>query len=75
MVTIDTIKETYPLHWLVWNNDYIELDKILSTNQVKINNNSISFFIIIKNSFFFSFKKKITKKPIKRFLTFKFKKK
>ncbi|CAG5089483.1 Similar to Ankrd13d: Ankyrin repeat domain-containing protein 13D (Mus musculus) [Cotesia congregata] len=33
MVNIDKIKETYPLHWLVWNNDYNELDRLLSTNQ------------------------------------------
>ncbi|XP_008559506.1 ankyrin repeat domain-containing protein 13D [Microplitis demolitor] len=33
MVNIDKIKETYPLHWLVWNNDYHQLDTVLSTNQ------------------------------------------
>ncbi|XP_043282604.1 ankyrin repeat domain-containing protein 13D isoform X2 [Venturia canescens] len=33
MVNTDWIKKTYPLHWLVWNNDYVELDKELSTNQ------------------------------------------
>ncbi|XP_015586307.1 ankyrin repeat domain-containing protein 13D isoform X2 [Cephus cinctus] len=33
MVNIETIKRTYPLHWLVWNNNYDELDKELSTNQ------------------------------------------
>ncbi|KAK0174482.1 hypothetical protein PV327_010245 [Microctonus hyperodae] len=33
MVNIDRIKETYPLHWLVWNNNYTELDKVLSTNE------------------------------------------
>ncbi|KAG8036043.1 hypothetical protein G9C98_004622 [Cotesia typhae] len=33
MVNIDKIKETYPLHWLVWNNYYNELDRLLSTNQ------------------------------------------
>ncbi|XP_015111421.1 ankyrin repeat domain-containing protein 13D isoform X2 [Diachasma alloeum] len=33
MVNIDKIKETYPLHWLVWNNDHVELDRLLSTNQ------------------------------------------
>ncbi|XP_034951701.1 ankyrin repeat domain-containing protein 13D isoform X1 [Chelonus insularis] len=33
MVHIDKIKEIYPLHWLVWNNDYLELDRTLSSNQ------------------------------------------
>ncbi|KAF7989260.1 hypothetical protein HCN44_010842 [Aphidius gifuensis] len=36
MVNIDTIKDIYPVHWLVWNNDHIELDKILSTNEYDI---------------------------------------
>ncbi|XP_063984442.1 ankyrin repeat domain-containing protein 13D isoform X2 [Diachasmimorpha longicaudata] len=33
MVNIDRIKELYPLHWLVWNNDHVELNSLLSTNQ------------------------------------------
>ncbi|XP_031780914.1 ankyrin repeat domain-containing protein 13D isoform X1 [Nasonia vitripennis] len=33
MVTIDEIKKTYPLHWLVWNNNHAELDKELSANK------------------------------------------
>ncbi|KAG5320365.1 AN13D protein, partial [Pseudoatta argentina] len=33
MVNIDTIRKNYPLHWLVWHNSYVELDKELSTNQ------------------------------------------
>ncbi|XP_014209617.1 ankyrin repeat domain-containing protein 13D isoform X2 [Copidosoma floridanum] len=36
MVTIDEIKQTYPLHWLVWNNDHQELDKLLDTNEYDI---------------------------------------
>ena len=34
MVNIDIIRKNYPLHWLVWHNSYVELDKELSTNQV-----------------------------------------
>jgi len=30
MPSIDFIKSEYPLHWLVWNNEYKELDKELS---------------------------------------------
>ncbi|PSN45064.1 Ankyrin repeat domain-containing protein 13B [Blattella germanica] len=30
MPSIDVIKSEYPLHWLVWNNEYKELDKELS---------------------------------------------
>lgn len=33
MVNVDTIRQNYPLHWLVWHNSYVELDKELSTNQ------------------------------------------
>lgn len=29
-MTIDEIKQQYPLHYLVWNNDYDELKKELS---------------------------------------------
>ncbi|XP_066997848.1 ankyrin repeat domain-containing protein 13D isoform X2 [Anabrus simplex] len=32
MPSLDFIKSEYPLHWLVWNNDYKELDKELSKN-------------------------------------------
>ncbi|XP_046144166.1 ankyrin repeat domain-containing protein 13D isoform X1 [Osmia bicornis bicornis] len=31
MVNIDTIQKTYPLHWLVWNNNYVELEEELSS--------------------------------------------
>ncbi|XP_046418282.1 ankyrin repeat domain-containing protein 13D isoform X1 [Neodiprion pinetum] len=31
MVNIDMIQLNYPLHWLVWNNKYDDLDKELST--------------------------------------------
>lgn len=35
MISIDNIKEQYPLHWLVWNNDYQELQELLlQTEQV-----------------------------------------
>ncbi|XP_011868021.1 PREDICTED: ankyrin repeat domain-containing protein 13D isoform X2 [Vollenhovia emeryi] len=33
MVNVDAIRKNYPLHWLVWHNSYVELDKELSTNQ------------------------------------------
>lgn len=36
MISIDRIKEQYPLHWLVWNNDYQELQELLQTEQVRI---------------------------------------
>ncbi|XP_051172828.1 ankyrin repeat domain-containing protein 13D isoform X2 [Leptopilina boulardi] len=32
MVNVEKIRKSYPLHWLVWNNDYVQLDKELSTN-------------------------------------------
>ncbi|XP_033208375.1 ankyrin repeat domain-containing protein 13D isoform X2 [Belonocnema kinseyi] len=32
MVNTEVIQKTYPLHWLVWNNNYVQLDKELSTN-------------------------------------------
>ncbi|XP_076626210.1 ankyrin repeat domain-containing protein 13D isoform X3 [Colletes latitarsis] len=31
MVNIDTIQKNYPLHWLVWNNNYLELEDELSS--------------------------------------------
>ncbi|XP_043254543.1 ankyrin repeat domain-containing protein 13D isoform X2 [Colletes gigas] len=31
MVNIDTIQKNYPLHWLVWNNNYVELEDELSS--------------------------------------------
>ncbi|XP_071629370.1 ankyrin repeat domain-containing protein 13D isoform X1 [Temnothorax longispinosus] len=33
MVNVDTIRKNYPLHWLVWHNSYVDLDRELSTNQ------------------------------------------
>ncbi|XP_071443354.1 ankyrin repeat domain-containing protein 13D isoform X3 [Hetaerina americana] len=33
MPNLDSIKADYPLHWLVWNNSYEELDKQLSKNE------------------------------------------
>lgn len=36
MPSIDFIKSEYPLHWLVWNNEYKELDKELSKKAVSI---------------------------------------
>nr|XP_050854874.1 ankyrin repeat domain-containing protein 13D isoform X1 [Vespula vulgaris] len=32
MVNVETIQQNYPLHWLVWINNYVELAKELSTN-------------------------------------------
>ncbi|XP_076183209.1 ankyrin repeat domain-containing protein 13D isoform X2 [Ptiloglossa arizonensis] len=31
MVNIDTIQKSYRLHWLVWNNNYVELENELSS--------------------------------------------
>lgn len=36
MVNVETIQQNYPLHWLVWNNNYVELAKELSTNPHEI---------------------------------------
>lgn len=37
MISIEKIKEEYPLHWLVWNNDHEDLQQLLqSTEQVKL---------------------------------------
>jgi hypothetical protein len=36
MPSIDFIKSEYPLHWLVWNNEYKELEKELSKKVVSI---------------------------------------
>ncbi|CAB0032208.1 unnamed protein product [Trichogramma brassicae] len=36
MVTIDDIKRTYPLHWLVWNNEQAQLDERLKTAECDI---------------------------------------
>ncbi|XP_025987050.1 ankyrin repeat domain-containing protein 13D [Solenopsis invicta] len=33
MVNVETIRKNYPLHWLVWHNNYVELEKELFTNQ------------------------------------------
>lgn len=32
---VSEIKEKYPLHYLVWKNDYDELEKILKENKVR----------------------------------------
>lgn len=34
MSTVDTIKQKYPLHFLVWNNDYMHLEQELAKNEV-----------------------------------------
>ena len=36
MITTDLIKSEYPLHWLIWNNNYQELSKELSNNCVSV---------------------------------------
>ncbi|KAL7303810.1 hypothetical protein TKK_0003937 [Trichogramma kaykai] len=36
MVTIDDIKRTYPLHWLVWNNERAQLDEKLKSAEYDI---------------------------------------
>uniref|UniRef100_A0A182PN58 Ankyrin repeat domain-containing protein n=1 Tax=Anopheles epiroticus TaxID=199890 RepID=A0A182PN58_9DIPT len=33
MITIDKIKESYPIHWHVWNNDYQELQQAIGEKQ------------------------------------------
>lgn len=30
----DKIKNDYPLHYLIWNNDYLELAEAIKTNEV-----------------------------------------
>lgn len=30
------IKEKFPLHYLIWNNEYQELEKILKENKVRV---------------------------------------
>lgn len=34
MTSLEKIQQDYPLHWLVWNNDYEELDQALATKKV-----------------------------------------
>lgn len=34
MPSIESIKEQYPLHWLAWNNNFLELETVLSKNMV-----------------------------------------
>lgn len=33
---VSEIKEKYPLHYLIWNNDYQELEKELKENKVRV---------------------------------------
>lgn len=42
MPSIDFIKSEYPLHWLVWNNEYKELDKELSKKASSVSVKCIS---------------------------------
>lgn len=60
MVNIDRIKEIYPLHWLVWNNNYTELDKVLSTNEVNIiNYYNINYYYLSSKFYYYGMYKKI----------------
>lgn len=34
MISREEIKEKYPIHWLVWNNEITELDKFLENPKV-----------------------------------------
>lgn len=36
MVTTEEIKENFPLHYLVWNNDYQDLKSFIDENPVSI---------------------------------------
>lgn len=36
LMSIADIKANYPLHWLVWNNDFVELQDILSSETVSL---------------------------------------
>ncbi|KAJ8679739.1 hypothetical protein QAD02_015526 [Eretmocerus hayati] len=36
MVAIELIVQRYPLHWLVWNNEHVELGKLLGTKEHNI---------------------------------------
>lgn len=38
---VKEIQEIYPLHYLVWNNDFQDLEKLLK-DENKVKNNSIS---------------------------------
>jgi hypothetical protein len=42
MPSIDFIKSEYPLHWLVWNNEYKELDQELSKKATSVSVKYIS---------------------------------
>lgn len=33
---VKDIKEKFPMHFLVWNNDFQDLEKILKENKVKL---------------------------------------
>lgn len=33
---VKEIKEKYPIHYLVWNNDFQDLEKLLKENKVKV---------------------------------------
>lgn len=36
MVEIEFIQKEYPLHWLVWQNDYKQLDLLLKKKEVSL---------------------------------------
>lgn len=36
MLTIDRIKEKYPIHWFVWNNDFSELQQAIDKTEVSL---------------------------------------
>lgn len=36
MTNLESIKRDFPLHWLVWNNDYVELQELLKDKEVSV---------------------------------------
>ncbi|XP_055534838.1 ankyrin repeat domain-containing protein 13B isoform X2 [Wyeomyia smithii] len=36
MITIDKIKEKYPIHWFVWNNDFRELQQAIESSEYNL---------------------------------------
>lgn len=39
---VSEIKEKFPLHYLIWNNEYQELEKELKENKVRVERKKIT---------------------------------
>lgn len=46
MVGVEQIQSEYPLHWLVWNNEYKALEIELEKNEVNTENNLLIFVCV-----------------------------